>query len=58
MSEGGFKVLRPYLTDKTSDRDIDESTDAFDTIEWLLKTSKVTIAKLVFGEARIQDGLL
>jgi len=37
MSEGDFEVLRPYLENKTSDRDIDESTDAFDTIDWLLK---------------------
>ncbi len=36
MSEGEFKVLRPYIKNKTSEMDIDESTDAFDTIEWLL----------------------
>lgn len=40
MSEGEFKVLRPYISNKLSGKDIDESTDAFDTIEWLLKNIK------------------
>ena len=37
MSEGEFKVLRPFNKNKSSEKDIDESTDTFDTIEWLLK---------------------
>ena len=37
MSEGNFEVLRPYIANKSSDKDIDESTDAYDTVEWLLK---------------------
>jgi putative CocE/NonD family hydrolase len=40
MSEGDFKVLRPFIRNKISDRQTDESTDAFDTIEWLLQNIK------------------
>ncbi|PYV17669.1 MAG: X-Pro dipeptidyl-peptidase [Acidobacteria bacterium] len=36
-SEGEFVVMRPILPDKKSPRDTDESTDLYDTIEWLLK---------------------
>jgi putative CocE/NonD family hydrolase len=35
-SEGEFVHVRPYLPNKTP-RDIDESTDAWDTIDWLVK---------------------
>jgi len=37
MSEGEFVVLRPHMANKSGPTDTDESTDAFDTIEWLLK---------------------
>jgi putative CocE/NonD family hydrolase len=37
MSEGQFQQVRPYQPDKKSAKDIDESTDTYDTIEWLLK---------------------
>ncbi len=36
-SEGDYLVLRPYLPDKRSPQDIDEASDTYDTIEWLLK---------------------
>ncbi len=36
MSEGEFEDVRPDIVNKTS-KDIDESTDTFDTVEWLLK---------------------
>jgi putative CocE/NonD family hydrolase len=36
MSEGEFVNVRPDIENKT-DKDIDESTDTFDTVEWLLK---------------------
>jgi putative CocE/NonD family hydrolase len=35
-SEGEFVHVRPHRTDK-GPKDIDESTDAFDTIDWLVK---------------------
>jgi putative CocE/NonD family hydrolase len=35
-SEGDFVVMRPYLQTKNSNADTDESSDTYDTIEWLL----------------------
>jgi uncharacterized protein len=37
MSEGDFEGVRPYLVEKKINTDIDESSDAYDTIEWLLQ---------------------
>ncbi|MFM7055651.1 MAG: CocE/NonD family hydrolase [Planctomycetota bacterium] len=37
LSEGTFEQVRPHLTVKTSPQHIDESTDAWDTIDWLVK---------------------
>jgi hypothetical protein len=37
LSEGVFDHLRPHKPVKSGPRDIDESTDTYDTIEWLLK---------------------
>ncbi len=37
MSEGEFSQVRPHLPVKSGPRDIDESTDTWDTIDWLLK---------------------
>ena len=37
MSEGEFVNMRPHKPRKASPADIDESTDTFDTIDWLLK---------------------
>ncbi|MEE8192063.1 MAG: CocE/NonD family hydrolase [Gemmatimonadales bacterium] len=37
MSEGTFRNMTPHVAEKTSDSDVDESTDAYDTIEWLLE---------------------
>ena len=36
MSEREFLQVRPYHPNKKSNNDIDESTDTYDTIEWLL----------------------
>ncbi|HTE52032.1 MAG TPA: CocE/NonD family hydrolase [Kofleriaceae bacterium] len=36
MSEGEFVNMRPQLAGKRGPKDIDESTDTHDTIEWLL----------------------
>lgn len=36
MSEGDFKWMTPYLSRKERPADVDESTDTYDTIEWLL----------------------
>jgi len=37
MSEGDFAWMRPYKPKKASATDADETTDTWDTIEWLLK---------------------
>jgi uncharacterized protein len=37
MSEGDFKWMAPYIpTKKNNLKDVDETTDTYDTIEWLL----------------------
>lgn len=37
MSEGEFEDVRPINTNKKSKKDIDESTDTYDAIDWLVK---------------------
>ncbi len=37
MSEGTFMDVRPYIPNKKSNTDIDESSDTYDTIDWLVK---------------------
>jgi putative CocE/NonD family hydrolase len=37
MSEGDFTILRPHKPVKKGPKDTDESTDTYDTIEWLVK---------------------
>jgi uncharacterized protein len=37
MSEGKFVEMRPQIDHPKSNKDIDESTDTYDTIDWLLK---------------------
>jgi putative CocE/NonD family hydrolase len=36
MSEGEFRNMTPHFPDKQSANDVDESSDTYDTIEWLL----------------------
>ncbi len=36
MSEGEFKQVRPHVPDKRGPKDVDESSDMYDTVEWLL----------------------
>jgi hypothetical protein len=37
MSEGEFEDIRPVIPVKRSNKDIDESTDTWDTVDWLVK---------------------
>jgi len=49
MSEGKFVDVRPFIKDKKPG-DTDESTDAFDTIDWLVKNVNGNNGKVgVFG---------
>src|SRR5512138_2002808 len=40
MSEGINEEVTPYIPNKKSAKDVDESSDTYDTIEWLLKFLK------------------
>ncbi len=40
MSEGEFVNMRPHNPDPKGPADVDESTDTYDTIDWLLKNVK------------------
>lgn len=37
MSEGKFEDIRPIVAVKNNEKDIDESTDTWDTVDWLIK---------------------
>ena len=39
MSEGEYDNMRPHIEKKAGPKDIDESTDTYDTIEWLVKNA-------------------
>ncbi len=38
MSEGSFQEMRPHIDNKKSSQDVDDSSDMYDTIEFLLKS--------------------
>jgi uncharacterized protein len=40
MSEGTFVHMTPFIANKISNKDVDESSDAYDTMEWLIKNLK------------------
>jgi putative CocE/NonD family hydrolase len=37
MSEGTFVDVRPFIPNKKTNQDIDEASDTYDTIDWLIK---------------------
>jgi putative CocE/NonD family hydrolase len=37
LSEGKFIANRPYIPNKKSNKDVDESSDTYDTIDWLIE---------------------
>lgn len=37
MSEGEFEDVRPFIKDKKSSTDVDEASDTYDAIDWLVK---------------------
>jgi len=37
MSEGKFEEMTPFIPGKKSKKDVDESSDTYDTIDWLLQ---------------------
>ncbi|MEO7311558.1 MAG: CocE/NonD family hydrolase [Chitinophagaceae bacterium] len=36
-SQGNFEEMTPHIANKKSSKDVDESSDAYDTVDWLLK---------------------
>jgi putative CocE/NonD family hydrolase len=49
-SEGAFEEMTPAIDNKKSVKDVDESSDAFDTIDWLLKNIKNNNGKVgIYG---------
>lgn len=40
MSEGKFEDIRPFIVDKKSPKDIDEASDTYDAVDWLVKNVK------------------
>jgi uncharacterized protein len=50
MSEGQFEDIRPVIPEKKSNKDIDESTDTWDTVDWLVKNVEDNNGKVgIFG---------
>jgi len=39
LSEGQFEDIRPFNPDKKSDMDIDEASDTYDAVDWLVKNA-------------------
>ena len=37
MSEGDYEDIRPYVANKKSNKEVDEASDTYDTIDWLIK---------------------
>ncbi len=46
MSEGDFTILRPHKPVKKGPQDTDESSDTYDTIEWIVKNVPGAIPKV------------
>jgi predicted acyl esterase len=52
MSEGVYTPVRPFNPRKKSPKDIDESSDAYDTIDWLVKNVRGNSGKVGCGASR------
>jgi uncharacterized protein len=46
MSEGKFRHMTPFIAEKKSKNDVDENSDAFDTMDWLIKNLKNTNGRI------------
>ena len=49
MSEGTFEDLRPFIVDKRGKSQIDEASDTYDTVDWLVKNTHSNERVGVFG---------
>jgi uncharacterized protein len=46
MSEGQFENIRPFMPNKKSNKDIDEASDTYDAVDWLVKNVKHNNGKM------------
>ncbi len=53
MSEGKFIEMRPHLDNKRAKQDVDDSSDLYDTIDWLLKNVPNIMETPASGESPI-----
>ena len=50
LSEGEFVDVRPFNPDKKSNKDIDEASDTYDTVDWLTKNTAANNGRVgVYG---------
>jgi len=50
MSEGRFVDVRPFIKDKKTDKDVDEASDTYDAIDWMIKNVPYNNGRVgVFG---------
>jgi uncharacterized protein len=50
LSEGKFEEMTPHIVNKKNKNDVDESSDTYDTIDWLLKNIKNNNGKVgIYG---------
>ncbi|MER3498672.1 MAG: X-Pro dipeptidyl-peptidase [Chitinophagaceae bacterium] len=50
MSEGEFVDVRPFITNKKTNADVDEASDTYDTIDWLINNLENNNGRVgVFG---------
>ena len=52
---GHFVEIRPHIDNKKSNKDVDDSSDLYDTIEWLLKNIPNNNGKAGIGASPIPD---
>ena len=50
MSEGDYENVRPFIADKKTNKDVDEASDSYDAIDWLVKNAEHNNGEVgVFG---------
>lgn len=49
MSEGSFEDIRPFIVDKQDKYQVDEASDTYDTVDWLVKHTNSNERVGVFG---------
>jgi len=62
-SEGEFEVMRPHKVKKSGPKDVDESSDTYDTIDWLLKNipnnnGRVGMYGTSYGGFQVAHGMI